>query len=405
MRATSIRGAAPILGQRAVVSVGLATFALGTLWLGAGGLAAGGLGAGGWRLAALFLLGGGLGISLYHAAFGFTAAYRNAILHRDVAGVRAQLVMIALAMLLFAPILAAGELFGRPIGGALAPVGLRVAIGAFLFGLGMQLGGGCGSGTLFTVGGGSIRMLVALVAFCAGAFLGSLDGGGAFDAWTLGTVSLGRELGFFPALVAQLALLAAIWLGLSAWAGDRPQRRLWDWDGGLDRRRLLAGPWPLLLAAVLLAAGNLATLLIAGHAWSITWGFTLWAAEAARALGWDPASSPFWASGFGARALDRGVLADTTSIMNLGIMLGALVAAGLASRFAPTFRIAPLSLLAAVLGGLAMGYGARLAFGCNIGAFFSGVASFSLHGWLWIAFALLGTWPGIHLRPWFGLPN
>ena len=34
-----------------------------------------------------------------------------------------------------------------------------------------------------------------------------------------------------------------------------------------------------------------------------------WAAEAARALGWDPASSPFWASGFGARALDRGVLA------------------------------------------------------------------------------------------------
>jgi hypothetical protein len=63
------------------------------------------------------------------------------------------------------------------------------------------------------------------------------------------------------------------------------------------------------------------------------------------------------------------------------------------------------SLLAAVLGGLLMGYGARLAFGCNIGAFFSGVASFSLHGWLWIACALPGTWLGVRLRPLFGLAN
>jgi hypothetical protein len=34
-----------------------------------------------------------------------------------------------------------------------------------------------------------------------------------------------------------------------------------------------------------------------------------------------------------------------------------------------------------------MGYGARLAYGCNIGAYFSGVASASLHGWLWFVLA------------------
>ena len=51
-----------------------------------------------------------------------------------------------------------------------------------------------------------------------------------------------------------------------------------------------------------------------------------------------------------------------------------------------------------------MGYGARLAFGCNVGAFFSGIASGSLHGWLWFAAALAGTWVGIRLRPAFGLP-
>jgi uncharacterized membrane protein YedE/YeeE len=91
--------------------------------------------------------------------------------------------------------------------------------------------------------------------------------------------------------------------------------------------------------------------------------------------------------------------------MDVGIVLGALTAAGLAGRFAPTFRVPLRSALAAVLGGLLMGYGARLAFGCNIGAFFSGVASFSLHGWLWIVCALLGTWLGIRVRPLFGLNN
>lgn len=52
-----------------------------------------------------------------------------------------------------------------------------------------------------------------------------------------------------------------------------------------------------------------------------------------------------------------------------------------------------------------LGYGARLAYGCNIGAFFSEVASTSLHGWFWIVAALPGNWLGIKLRPWFGLPR
>jgi uncharacterized membrane protein YedE/YeeE len=57
------------------------------------------------------------------------------------------------------------------------------------------------------------------------------------------------------------------------------------------------------------------------------------------------------------------------------------------------------SLAAAIAGGLLLGYGARLAYGCNIGAFFSGVASTSLHGWVWIVTAVLGNIIGVRLRP------
>ena len=129
----------------------------------------------------------------------------------------------------------------------------------------------------------------------------------------------------------------------------------------------------------MLAALNGLTLAIAGHPWSITWGFTLWAAKLAQILGWDPAASPFWSGQFAATALSRGLGRDVTSVMNGGIILGAMMAAGLAGRFAPGFRLPLKSLAAALIGGLMMGYGARIAFGCNIGAFFSGVASTSVH--------------------------
>ena len=116
-------------------------------------------------------------------------------------------------------------------------------------------------------------------------------------------------------------------------------------------------------------------------------------------------SAGFWAGGFQQAKLAGSVLDDITSMMDVGIMLGALCAAALAGRFAPRLGFAPRSLAAAAIGGLAMGYGARIAFGCNIGAFFSGVASTSLHGWLWIVAALAGTWVGVRLRPRFGLAN
>jgi hypothetical protein len=168
---------------------------------------------------------------------------------------------------------------------------------------------------------------------------------------------------------------------------------------------VLQGPWPLIAGAVLLALLNALTLAVAGHPWGITWAFTLWAAKAAAIFGWNPDAAAYWREGWPRQALDGSVLDDVTSVMNAGLALGAMGAAACAGRFAPTLALPLRSLAAAILGGLLMGYGARLAYGCNVGAFFSGVASTSLHGWLWIVAALPGTWLGARLRPRFGLPT
>ena len=76
----------------------------------------------GFKLPALFAVGRGMGVALYHAAFGFTGAYRRLFTEKAISGVPAQLIMLAAAMLLFAPILAQGQVFGQGVVGAAAPV-------------------------------------------------------------------------------------------------------------------------------------------------------------------------------------------------------------------------------------------------------------------------------------------
>src|SRR5436309_1608268 len=67
------------------------------------------------------------------------------------------------------------------------------------------------------------------------------------------------------------------------------------------------------------------------------------------------------------------------SLLNLGVLFGGLAAALLSREFA--VRVPPRGeLVKGGLGGLAMGAGAMLALGCNIGGFFSATSALSLSG-------------------------
>jgi uncharacterized membrane protein YedE/YeeE len=350
----------------------------------------------------LLIVGAALGLTLYHAAFGFTSAWRVFINERRGAGLRAQMVMLAIAVVLFFPALGAGTLFGQPVTGLVAPAGVSVIFGAFIFGIGMQMGGGCASGTLFTVGGGNARMLVTLLFFIIGSVVATHHADWWFALPSLPATSMVKSLGVIPALVLNLVLFAVI-----AWVTVRLEKRR---HGALETPeasapvglgRFLRGPWPLVWGAVALALLNYATLALAGRPWGITSAFALWGAKALTGMGVDVASWAFWQMPANAKALAAPVWQDITTVMDIGIMLGALLAAGLAGRFAPNLNIPTRSLVAAVIGGLLLGYGSRLAYGCNIGAYFSGIASGSLHGWLWLICAYAGNVVGTRLRPLF----
>lgn len=355
--------------------------------------------------ATLLLLGLGLGVALFHSRFGFTSAWRQLVAVGQGKALRAHTLLLAATAILFAPALAAGvSPTGVEVAASVSPIGIGVLLGATLFGLGMQVGGACASGTLYTVGSGHTSILLTLGGFVLGATIGAAHMGWWEAAPSAGSVNLadtfGGTLGGLAVTLAVLGLIAVGTVVIGRRKNPPPPGSV---PSATGVARAIRGAWPLWVGALALAMLNLGVLLVSGGAWGVTSAFALWGSKAASTLGIaDPASWSYW-SGDKAAGLQDSVLADTTSLTNFGIIIGALIASALAGAFTLHRRIPSKLALGAVIGGLLMGYGARIAYGCNIGAYLGGIASLSLHGWIWGGMALLGTWLGLRARPLFGL--
>jgi uncharacterized membrane protein YedE/YeeE len=333
----------------------------------------------------LILGGFGLGVAFLKAEFSYTASWRRFLTRGEAGGLIGGLIVIAICALVVVPVAALKANFG----GAIAPLGPSLLIGAFVFGIGMQHGNGCGSGTLYTVGGGSGRMLVTLAFFIIGSVFGSLSLPSFLALGGVDPILASDYLGPWGGLAATLASIAFAAVIMAAVARKRGA----NWRP--SRNYIIGGIVIGFLCIGVFFAG--------GHPWSVTYGYTIWGAKIFAALGFDFSNAGFWQWPGNKQALTSSVLSDTSSLTDFGMIFGAMAAAAAAKPFAsgawPPFK----SLLAAAVGGLLMGWGARLGFGCNIGAFVGGVASGSLHGWVWFGAALGGCLVGIRLRPVFGL--
>jgi uncharacterized membrane protein YedE/YeeE len=329
------------------------------------------------RQALLFAIGIGMGAALAGARFGFTTGWRQLIESKDPRGVTGQIVLLALAAMMAIPLLARFP----ELTAALGPPSISLLIGAFVFGLTMQIADGCGSGTLYKAGLGISLNMAILPLFAIGSFLGSVHLGDWLSLGQTEPVGLVHALGAQKALAATLFGLLVALILVRWWVG---KGRSW-----LDKKWL----W----GAVALAVLATLNLVIAGQPWGVVYGFGLWAAKVAHAANWfDPTGNLFWSQEGNAGILAQSVLLDVTSITNIGILAGALWVSANAS---PGQK--PLTTRQWIIGlgaGFLMGYSSRLAFGCNIGAMLSGVSTGSLHGWLWIPLAFAGTLIGVRIR-------
>ncbi|WP_448567975.1 YeeE/YedE thiosulfate transporter family protein, partial [Thermus sp.] len=315
--------------------------------------------ASGIRLLLAFLVAVLLGLALFHARFGFASGFRRFLLTGESRLLRAHFLLFALTALLFFPFLKEGAAFGQAVQGFVVPLGIALLVGAFLFGVGMQLGDGCASGTLYHTGSGDTRGLLVLLGFMAGSLLGVYH----LPFWQgLPAFAPGSALSWFPSpylgLFLWLGLIAALYLGVSL----VERRRRGRVEPLLKREAThpLFGPWSLVAGAVVLALGSLLLLLLQGRPWGVTAAFALWGGKLAQALGvpvldWALFNAPDFAE-----KLQESLLRDPTSVTNFGLFLGAFLGAALGGslRFRDLRRIPWSTHLGVFLGGVLMGYGA-----------------------------------------------
>lgn len=131
-------------------------------------------------LSIIWFLGISLGVVLQKSRFCFTASLRDPILTGSTTLTRATFIAFAVATVGFAALQFTALQEGGQVIGNVLPVGLHTAIGAFLFGIGMVIAGGCASGTLMRMGEGFAMQWVSIITF----ILGSVLGGIHFGWWT-----------------------------------------------------------------------------------------------------------------------------------------------------------------------------------------------------------------------------
>ena len=210
----------------------------------------------------LFLVAGLLGATFVSFGYGFTERLRALVSGGAGRALGTAFIIPAIAAPIVLPVCALVEGYARFV----APVGLPLLLGAAVFGIGMQIANGCGSGCLVAAGQGSRRLLVALPFFCAGGVLGSLVLPALLRLPDLGEIDLADRLGVGPGLLATEALLAA------------------------GAALLLRGSRPLradLLAGSVIGALAIVVFLVSGQPWGITTGLTLCGAKAAQGVGID----------------------------------------------------------------------------------------------------------------------
>lgn len=158
-------------------------------------------------------------------------------------------------------------------------------------------------------------------------------------------------------------------------------------------------PVPAVIAAGVLSAYYFG---ITGTFWAVTGEFTRWGGHLLQFAGYQPETwGYFKIIGLSGTPLDR-----VDGVMILGMFAGCLAAALWANNVKLRLPQHRIRIVQAVLGGLIAGFGARLALGCNLAAFFTGIPQFSLHAWFFALATAAGSWFGARftMLPLFRIP-
>lgn len=354
------------------------------------------------------------GFVLQRSRFCFASAFRDIFLLGHGRNMKGVLVGLAVATLGFAAFMAKQVpnpgLGMVPPAANILPIGWHLVVGGLLFGIGMVVAGGCVSGSVYRMGEGYIASWVSF----GGILLGLLVAGYTWDWWWSNTISTGPRI-WLPALIGHggaialtLAGLLVVFLLVLWWesrAGmtipDLPfvesdEENLGSKVNDLLKRTFVHG-WTATTGGAVLGGLNV-LLFITSHPWGFTGEVSRWAIGITNWIGFGPgelagaAALPGCSLDFG----DGGIFHHMFFLV-WGMVFGSFIAALFAREFKIRLPRQKKRYWQAGGGGIVMGYGAGIAMGCTIGAFFSAIPSLALNGWVFAVFLAIGAWIGVQI--------
>lgn len=173
------------------------------------------------KLGLFWMTGLAFGFILQRSRFCFTASMRDPYLTGSTSVTRAVLIAFAITSIAFTAIKYGASINGLAIPGQsyIAPISIATGIGAFMFGIGMVIAGGCASGTLMRIGEGFWMQVIALFFFVVGSLWGAKD----YGWWYRNFIVTGKKiflpdyLGWFGGLLCNLVIIAVIYVVAHKW--------------------------------------------------------------------------------------------------------------------------------------------------------------------------------------------
>lgn len=384
-----------------------------------------------YKLALHLIIGLTIGYVMQRSRFGFAGAIRKPALTGDVSLTKGLLFLFAITIVATAAIhygayVDGADVYYRAVESGAAvipgsdyvePANIATVIGGILFGIGMMLGGGCASGTLTDAGEGYVRSFFVLFFFSTGALWGAHD----MPWWKQSVFFRVHKQLYLPDVFGYvgtvlISLLGYLILYIIAkkyqekrkknntltleeyydWEKELPEQKEYKFFSKETYHRFFVKRWSYYIGATFIMIMFITILVTTGTSWGVTAVFAQWAAWFYGALGLDVSNWGWFAGRMD--TMKAGFFNDPGSMRNAGILIGALIAPLLAGHFKFKKHFKIKDILFYAIGGLLMGYGARIALGCNVGALYSGLSNMSLSGWVFLPSITLGGILGVKLQ-------
>lgn len=265
-------------------------------------------------------------------------------------------------------------------------------VGGYIFGIGIVMAGGCGSGIVYRIGEGYVSAFVATLGF-ASSLVATYHG------------PLKPVMQFLKSFKVSI--------GNGAEAVSNPA--LWDLLGGQSMKWIVIAVIAAIIIPIVLKGKPFAKGPKKGYSWSLTglllglililalWASNYWGGQTRGLSAAGPTAEAFLAITMG-DSMSKfdpmfdfwGIFKGTWSALYIfGIPLGAYLSARGLGEF--KLQAPPASEIMRVFAGsLIMGFGAATAGGCTVGHALTGVSSLALSSIVATIFIILGNWTMVY---------